>query len=107
MKILNKKTERGYSVQTAQKYIDITKPIYSLSNSLQAQQAFVDGKPTGEIVSYKAWFTQENLPPFEIKFLEKFDLPPYLSKVSVEDLEACEVKFNVYFRGVNLKVIDE
>lgn len=104
MKISNQKSLIGYSRQTAFKYISEDKPIYCLSQELTPQQGFKDGRPTGEIVSYKLWCSQEGLPPFEVKVQDKLDLPPYLTEISFIDLEACEIKNNVYFKALSLAV---
>lgn len=95
----------GYSAETANNYIDGNQPIYSLSTELEVQHKWQDNRPTDEIVGYKAWFSQEGLEPFEVKFENKVKLPSYLSKVSFDGLEGCEVRNNVYFRAANLKEV--
>jgi hypothetical protein len=97
--------KKGYSMETANYYIDKNKPMFSLSTELETQQSFNDGKPTGEIVAYKAWFTQEGIPPFVVKFDTEINLPKYLSTIEFEDLTACEVRYNVYFKAMNIKEI--
>lgn len=104
MKVTMNKKAIGYNQQTALKYISVDKPIYCLSQDLSPQQSFKDGKPTGEIVAYKLWCSQEGLPPFEVKIPNRLDLPPYLTKITFVDLEACEIKNNVYFRAHSLAV---
>lgn len=89
----------GYSAQTAKEYIDSKQPIYSLSIELDKQFRFEDGKPTKEVVGYKSWFTQEGLPPFLVKFTDEINLPKYLTLVTLENLQACEVNYNVYFKA--------
>ena len=89
----------GYSSQTAREYVDNAKPIYSLSVELDKQYQFEDGKPTKDISGYKAWFVQEGLPPFVVKFTKEIKLPKFLSLVQFENLEACEVNYNVYFKA--------
>lgn len=103
MKTHNRKA--GYSVNTANEYIDSNKAIFCLSTELIPQIKFEDGKSTGEIISYKAWFSQEGLPPFQVKFKSVISLPHYLSVVELENLEACEVNNNVYFRANKIKEI--
>lgn len=97
--------KQGYSAETAKLFIDSNKKTYSLSTELEAQEKFVDKKPTGEIIAYKAWFTQEGLPPFSVKFENKIDLPKYLTVIEFENLMACEVKYNIYFKAVGIKEI--
>ena len=85
----------GYSNQTAEQYVNLQAPIYLLS----------DGKPTGEIIAYKTWFGQKGLPPFQVKFIEQPSLPEYLSLVTFDNLQACEVNYNVYFKADGLKEV--
>lgn len=105
MKINMQYRKGGYSNKTAKQYIDFELPIYVLCDELEAQQKFENGKPTGEIIAYKAWFGQKGLPPFQVKFLEKPTLPEYLSLISFENLMACEVNYNVYFKADGLKEV--
>lgn len=93
----------GYSLLTTSKYIVPALPIYSLSTELEVQRVFENGRPTNEIQAYKVWFVQEGLEPFQVKFLEEIELPDFLSVVEFDNLEACEIKRNVYFRanGIN------
>lgn len=58
-----------------------------------------------EIVAYKAWFGQKGLPPFQVKFLEEPELPEYLSLITFDNLQACEVNYNVYFRANGFKEV--
>lgn len=99
MAIKIRQRKGGYSTTTAQDYISPNLPIYSLSTELEIQQKFEDGKPTGEILGYKAYFIQEGLEPFQVKFADKPQLPSFLSTVRFEGLEACEVAYSVYFRA--------
>lgn len=105
MKIKPQNRKGGYSNQTAEQYVNLQAPIHLLSDELEPQQKFEDGKPTGEIVAYKAWFRQKGLPPFQVKFSEAPDLPDYLSLVSFENLMACEVNYNVYFKADGVKEV--
>lgn len=52
MKTHNRKG--GYSVNTANEYIDNKQGILCLSTELEAQIKFEDSQPTGEIIAYKA-----------------------------------------------------
>ena len=97
--------KNGYSKETASHYIKENKPVRILSIELEPQQNFVDGKPTGEIVAYKAWFTQEGVEPFVVKFYTEIKLPKYLSTIEFEGLMACEIKYNVYFKASNIKEV--
>lgn len=95
----------GYSNGVANRYIDNNKPVYSISVELDSQYRWEDGQPTSKVVGYKAWFTQEGLPPFSVKFSDEIDLPKYMSIVEFEGLEGCEIKNNVYFRATSVKKI--
>ena len=95
----------GYSATTASEYIKPDKPIHSLSTELEPQQLFEDGKPTGEIIAYKATFVQEGLEPFQVKFEDKVKLPDFLSLVRFDNLQAVEVRYNVYFKADGIKEV--
>ena len=103
MKTRNRKG--GYSANTANEYIDNKQAIHCLSTELEPQMKFEDGQPTGEIIAYKAWFSQKGLPPFQGKFESDIVLPEYMKMVELENLEACEVNYNVYFRAKNIKEV--
>ncbi|EGJ27715.1 hypothetical protein [Streptococcus porcinus] len=103
MKTRNRKG--GYSHNTAKEYIDIKQATHCLSTELEAQMKFDDGQPTGEIIAHKAWFSQKGLPPFQVKFESEVTLPAYMTVVEFEDLEACEVGYNVYFRASGIKEV--
>lgn len=81
MKTRNRKT--GYSANTANEYIDNKQAIYCLSTELEPQIRFEDNQPTGEIIAYKAWFTQKGLPPFTVKSESEVTLPSYLNIVTL------------------------
>ena len=103
MRTRNKKG--GYSANIANDYINNKQAIYCLSTELEAQSKFEDGQPTGEISAFKAWFSQKTLPPFQVKFQSEVELPPYLALVEFDNLQACEIGFNVYFKADNVKEI--
>ena len=103
MKTRNRKS--GYSTNTASEYIDSKQGIYCLSTELETQIKFEDGQPTGEIIAYKACFSQKGLPPFRVKFENEIELPSYMTLVQFDNLQACEVGFNVYFKAENVKGI--
>lgn len=102
MKTRNRKS--GYSVNTANEYIDPKQAIYSLSVELEPQIKFEDNQPTGEIIAYKGWFSQKGLPPFMVKFENEVTLPAYMAMVQFDNLQACHVGFNVYFKADNLNL---
>ncbi|VUW93159.1 Uncharacterised protein [Streptococcus constellatus] len=96
---MRKITQSGYSSELANHTLDSNKEIYLLSTELEPQYRFENNHRTDEIVAYRAWFTQEGLPPFTVKFAKKIALPSYLSAVNFDNLEACEVRYNIYFRA--------
>ena len=103
MKTRNRKG--GYSTITANEYIDNKQGIYCLSTELEPQQLFEDGKPTGEIIAYKATFIQEGLEPFQVKFEEKIKLPDFMSLIQFDNLQAVEVRYIVYFKADGIKEV--
>lgn len=103
MAIKTKHKKGGYSATTAMEYVKPDKPIHSLSTELEPQQLFEDGKPTGEIIAYKATFIQEGLEPFQVKFENKVELPDFLNLVEFDNLQAVEVRYNVYFKSDGIK----
>ncbi len=94
-----------YSTITANEYIDNKQGIYCLSTELEPQQLFEDGKPTGEIIAYKATFIQEGLEPFQVKFEDKIKLPDFMSLIQFDNLQAVEVRYNVYFKADGIKEV--
>ena len=105
MTIKTKHRKSGYSAQTAMNYIRANETIYSLSTELEPQQLFEDGKPTGEIGAYKATFVQEGVEPFQVKFEDKVKLPNFLSLIQFDNLQAVEVRYNVYFKADGIKEV--
>lgn len=103
MKTRNRKG--GYSTITANEYIDNKQGIYCLSTELEPQQLFEDGKPTGEIIAYKATFIQEGLEPFQVKFESKIKLPDFMCLIQFDNLQAVEVRYNVYFKADGIKEV--
>ena len=73
--------------------------------SAEQEQKKEDGKPTGEIIAYKATFVQEGLEPFQVKFEDKVKLPEFLRLVEFDNLQAVEVRYNVYFKADGIKEV--
>ncbi|MGT2965565.1 hypothetical protein [Streptococcus acidominimus] len=95
----------GYNAATAAEYLSLEAPLCSLSTELEPRYEYVDGKSTGNIIAYSAWFVQEGNDPFKVKFENKIKLPEFLSTVTLEDLEAVVVNYTVYFRANNMMQI--
>lgn len=102
---MKRRNTSGYSAKLVTTYLDTAKPIRNASTELTPQYEWVDNKPTDKIVGYRAWFIQEGVDPFTIKFTNKVKLPKYLGKVEFDGLEACEVRNNVYFRAESVKEV--
>ena len=105
MSIKSRLKNTGYSTTVANEYINPNEAIYSLSSELEEQQVFEDNKPTGEISSYKAWFVQNGLPPFQVKFDKQIKLPDFMTLVQFDGLKACEVRYKVYFKADGIKEV--
>ncbi|CCF24184.1 Putative uncharacterized protein [Leuconostoc citreum LBAE C10] len=103
MKIVNKGSQ--YLESIALQYVATDKPVYSISSSVELKYKWENSKPTKEITGYQISFVQEGLPPFNVKFKSEPTLPKFLGKVSFDQLEALEVRSNVYFRANDLKEV--
>ena len=90
MKITNKKG--GYSTEIANSYIDAKQPIRLLSTELEEQVLFENGKPTEDVAAF-------------VKFTDKVKLPEYMALVKFDNLQACEVNYNVYFKANGFKEV--
>lgn len=100
-----KNSQSAYSEGTARQYISEDKPIISVSSEVETQYNWIDGKRTDEVTGYKLFFTQEGVNPFAVKFEKKPSLPPFLSEVKLDKLEAIEIRSNVYFRSEGIRVV--
>lgn len=99
-----RKKNNGYSHELATTYISEDKPVISLSTEAETQHVWKNGHRTNEISGYQAWFAQEGLEPFKVKFESRPQLPQFLSAVRLKDLEACQVKNNIYFKATEIEV---
>lgn len=97
--------KNGYSAETANEYVNGKAAIYSLSTELEPQFKYVEKRRTDEVIGYKAWFTQEGLPPFVVKFENQVSLPNYLAVIAFNGLQACEVGYDVYFKAEDIKEV--
>lgn len=73
MKAHNRKG--GYSAITANEYIDNKQAIFCLSTELEPQIKFENGQPTGEIIAYKAWFSQKDSHLSKLNLNQMFHSP--------------------------------
>lgn len=108
---MKSRLKNGYSTVLANFYINEKKDVISLSPELEPQYKWEDKgttrKPTNEIVGFRAWFSIKGEQPFQVKFLSKVSLPPYLAKVKFQNLEACEVRNKIYFRASDIKEVQK
>lgn len=94
-----KSIKNGYSATTVNNYLSDKTPIISVSTEIETQYKWIEGKRTDEITGYKLFFAQEGVNPFAVKFAEKPELPKFLAEVTLEKLEAIEIRSKVYFRA--------
>ena len=99
------KRTSGYSEALAKMYIPSDVSTYSLSINLDTQVKWVNGRPTDEVTGYQCWFIAEGTEPFKVKFTNKVSLPSMFTKIKFQNLEACEVGNNVYFKANGLEVM--
>ena len=88
-----------YDERMAKKYVTKKKPFINVSSEIEIQHNWIEGKPTKEVMGYKLFFVQEGVNPFAVKFERKPELPKFLSEVTLEKLEAIEIRSKVYFRA--------
>ena len=105
MKRKNLNTANSYSGATSALYIDENKSIINVSSEIEKQYNWIDGKRTDEVVGYRAYFVQEGVNPFVVKFEKEPTLPTFLSEVKLDNLEAIEIRSNVYFRATGVRVV--
>ncbi|MCO7175479.1 hypothetical protein ACFP7A_06325 [Sporolactobacillus kofuensis] len=99
-------SQSSYSSETTTKYISEDKPIYCVSSEIETQYNYIENKRTDEIKGHKLYFAQEGVNPFAVKFAKKMpSLPPFLSEVKLDNLEAIEIRSNVYFRAEGVRVV--
>ncbi|MGN8811189.1 hypothetical protein [Lactobacillus amylovorus] len=99
------KRTSGYSEALAKMYIPSDVSTYSLSINLDTQVKWANGRPTDEVTGYQCWFIAEGTEPFKVKFPNKVSLPSMFTKIKFQNLEACEVGNNVYFKANGLEVM--
>lgn len=100
-----KSSQNAYNEETTRQYIFDDKPIINVSSEVEIQYNWIKGKRTDEVKGYKLYFTQEGVNPFAVKFVKKTTLPPFLSEVKLDKLEAIEIRSNVYFRSEGVRLV--
>lgn len=98
------KLNSGYSKEIASKYVNLEDDFLVVSNDVVPVYRFDNdlNKYTDEVVSYKIQVVQMGSESFYVKFNKKVKVKQ-LSNIKILELEACEVKNNVYFRAVDVK----
>lgn len=98
-----KSTKNGYDATIVKKYLSDEKPIINVSSEIETQYKWIEGKRTEEVVGYRIYFSQEGVNPFAVKFEQKPKLPRFLAEVTIEQLEAIEIRSKVYFRAESVQ----
>ncbi|MCM3269012.1 hypothetical protein [Paenibacillus elgii] len=98
-------SQNAYNEDTARQYISDEKPIINVSSVIETNYNWIDGKRTDEVTGYKLYFVQEGVNPFAVKFVTKPSLAPFLSEVKLDNLEAIEIRSNVYFRSEGVRLV--
>ena len=100
-----KNSVNQYNEVKVKQYLSDEKPVINVSSEIENQYNWIEGKRTNEIIGYKLYFSQEGVNPFAVKFEKKPTLPPFLSEVKLDKLEAIEIRSNVYFRSEGVRVV--
>lgn len=100
-----KNAQNAYNEETAKRYISDVKSIISVSSEVETQYNWIEGKCTDEVTGYKLYFVQDGVNPFAVKFARKPSLPPFLSEVKLDKLEAIEIRSKVYLRAEGIRVL--
>lgn len=91
--------QNGYSADLAKLYVPDDTEVLLLSTKPEPRYKWENGKPTDEVTGYKILCA---IPGdyFYVKFAQKpKNLPSFGTKVTFDDLQACEVGQNVYFKA--------
>lgn len=104
MKIKNNFKQNSYSKEIAEKYVDSNSTFTLLSSDAEEMYTFENNKrvPTG----LKIWVLQSGINPFSIKLPAQVTVSAkQLEQVKLVDLEAIEVRNNIYFRASSIEKI--
>lgn len=102
----------GYSVETAQSYVDTTGKFYLLTVSDQPRFVYQEGQRTDQVDSYYYWILAEDGDePFRVKVTKKLANKKQFQLVTIVDLQACEInrqndqgfrQTDVYFKAAEI-----
>ncbi|MBK5424387.1 hypothetical protein [Bacillus sp. TH30] len=104
MKIKNNFKQNSYSKEIADKYVNPTSSFILLSSEAEEMYTFENNKrvPIGS----KIWVLQAGVNPFSVKLPAQVTVSAnQLDQVSLVDLEAIEVRNNIYFRASSIEKI--
>ena len=96
--------QNSYSKAIAEKYVNVTSSFTMLSSEPEEMYTFEDNKrvPIGS----KIWVLQAGTNPFSVKLPVKINIPVnQLDQIMLVDLEAIEVRNNIYFRAASIEKI--
>lgn len=99
---INNFQKHSYSSDTAKKYINSGKDLMLASAHIEETFDY-DENHNRNITGQRIWLIQEGLNPFYIKLPTgvKIDVKQF-DKISLNNLEAIEIKNNVYFRAESI-----
>ncbi|MDT2828288.1 hypothetical protein P7H59_07415 [Enterococcus viikkiensis] len=96
---INTFQRRSYSSETANKYLNANKEFILASATIEETFEY-DGNNNRNVTGKRVWVLQESLNPFYVKLPASIEIDAkQFDKVSFENLEAIEIKNNVYFRA--------
>lgn len=97
---------RGYSREMADKALN-GEQLYLVGLQLETQREYVNDEPTNNITGYQLWVATPSHNPFKVKFsveeqpnLDGFSIG---DPISFDNLEAIQIRNNVYFRASKIK----
>lgn len=104
MKIKNNFKQNSYTKELAEKYIESNSSFMMLSSEAEEMYTFENNKrvPTG----WKIWVLQAGVNPFSVKLPAQVTVSAkQLDQIRLVDLEAIEVRNNIYFRASSIEKI--
>lgn len=100
------KNQNGYSEQFATEALG-SETLHIVGLELETQYEYENNARTDTISGYQVWIATASHNPFRVKFLpeNKPDLTYFIigDEVSFEQLEAIQIKSNVYFRAKGIQ----
>ncbi|MFA1739362.1 hypothetical protein [Lysinibacillus fusiformis] len=104
MKIKNNFKQNSYSKEIAEKYIDSNSSFMMLSTEAEEMYTFEDNKRVA--TGSKIWVLQAGINPFYVKLPAQANVnAKQLDQIKLIELEAIEVRNNIYFRATSIEKI--